>query len=74
MEQNATYAPPIADETTQNMTLGSYSVSFMRPFNTNDTEHDFQLTQTTIDVFWIYGRIEDGQMFIIRNENQSGAA
>lgn len=70
MMENRTYPGPEGTNTT----LGAFSVSFTRPFNTEDTTEDFPLTRSVIDVTWIYGRIEESNYVLNFDETQFGTA
>ncbi len=73
MESNSTIVTPIIEgQTTQN-TTGSYSVSFTRLFSTSDPL-DTNLTLSNTPIFWIYGRVENNQLIIVRSSEQFGTS
>lgn len=65
----------IIQTTVDNKTIGSYSVSFYKPLQSNDTDNDTILARSVQDVYWIYGPIENfNDIYNLNDTNFSGAA
>lgn len=71
--ETETTTPQTDEASNVTTTLGSYSVSFTRPLAPEDTT-DKNLTRDMQTIFWMYGRVDNNTLFIVRSADQFGTA